>query len=125
MDSLKLNVELNEVRKLKEFLHEIYQKNIQIDLIVEEIFVNIVNHSKANFVIVNIDLDENLTIEFIDNGIKFNPILKENKKFNERRDDEIVGGYGIMLVKHYVDDLIYDYVNNENHLKIVKSVEYG
>ena len=71
MNSLKLNVELNELLTLKEFIEKHYRKDMQTKLAVEEIFVNIVNYSNADYIIVNIEYDDILTIEFIDNGIEF------------------------------------------------------
>ena len=123
MNSLKLNVELNELHRLRDFIHGICPKNIQIDLIVEEIFVNIISYSNADYTIVNADLNETLTIEFIDNGIEFNPILKEPPKPSTSIEDVEIGGRGIILVKRFSDDLIYRYVNGENHLKVIKNVE--
>lgn len=40
MNSLKLNVELNELFTLKEFIEKHYRKDMQTKLAVEEIFVN-------------------------------------------------------------------------------------
>ena len=119
MKTLRLDVELMELRKLKDFIHDNFRKDIQVDLIVEETFINIVNYSNAQYIIVNLNLDKNLTIEFVDNGIEFNPILIEP---NDASKSDKVGGRGILLLKHYSDDLIYNYINNENHLTIIKNV---
>jgi len=123
METLRLKVELNELYKLKDFINNYYKEDIQTELAVEEIFVNIVNYSDANYIIVNLELDDCLKLEFIDNGIKFNPILKENPKTPENLDDVQIGGLGIMLVKNYADDLSYEYKNNENHFKVIKNVK--
>ena len=64
-----------------------------------------------------------LTIVFIDNGIEFNPLLKENPDFPDNIDDANIGGLGIYLTKQMADDLHYEYKNGENHLKIIKKVE--
>ena len=123
METLRLKVELNELYKLKDFINNYYKEDIQTELAVEEIFVNIVNYSGADYIIVNLELDDCLKLEFIDNGIKFNPILKENPKTPENLDDVQIGGLGIMLVKNYADDLSYEYKNNENHFKVIKNVK--
>ena len=114
---------MNELYKLKDFINNYYKEDIQTELAVEEIFVNIVNYSDANYISVNLELDDCLKLEFIDNGIKFNPILKENPKTPENLDDVQIGGLGIMLVKNYADDLSYEYKNNENHFKVIKNVK--
>lgn len=125
MNSISLKPELNELYTLNEFiLTRINKKNLQLDLIVEEIFVNIVNYSKTDFIKVKVEFENpTLTIEFIDNGVEFNPLLKENPKTPKTIDDAEIGGLGIFLTKELADTIYYKYVNGENHLKIIKNVE--
>ena len=125
MKSISLKPDLNELHTLNEFiLTELIEENLQVNLIVEEIFVNIVNYSKADFIKVDVEFESpTLTIEFIDNGIQFNPLLKEDPETPENIEDAQIGGLGIFLSKEMVDEINYDYVNCENHLKITKNVE--
>ena len=108
MNSLKLTPDINELYKLNDFVHEELSVNdMQIDLVLEEIFVNIVNYSNTEFIIVNVDYDKSTKsalIEFVDNGIEFNPLLKDK-------------------IKNFADDLKYDFINGENHLKIIKNFD--
>lgn len=78
MNSITLKPKLTELYTLNKFiLDKLPQENLQVSLIVEEIFVNIVTYSKTDFVTVNVEYkNETLTLEFIDNGIEFNPLLK-------------------------------------------------
>jgi anti-sigma regulatory factor (Ser/Thr protein kinase) len=124
MNSISLKPELKELYALNEFIsNELEEENFQVSLIVEEIFVNIVKYSKTDFIKVNVEFKKpTLTMEFIDNGIEFNPLLKENPQLPENIDEAEIGGLGIMLTKEISDELNYKYVNNENHLKIVKNV---
>lgn len=125
MNSISLKPELNELYTLNEFIsNELGNENIQVNLIAEEIFVNIVNYSQTEFIRVNIEYENpTLTIEFIDNGIEFNPLLKDDPEAPTTIDDAQIGGLGIFLTKEMADELEYQYVNNENHLKIIKKVE--
>ena len=125
MKSISLKPDLNELHTLNEFiLTELIEENLQVNLIVEEIFVNIVNYSKTDFIKVDVEFESpTLTIEFIDNGIQFNPLLKEDPKTPENIEDAQIGGLGIFLSKEMADEINYDYVNCENHLKITKNVE--
>ncbi len=124
MNSISLKPELKELYTLNEFiLNELEEENFQVNLIIEEIFVNIVKYSKTDFIKVNVEFKKpTLTMEFIDNGIEFNPLLKENPQLPKNIDEAEIGGLGIMLTKEISDELNYKYVNNENHLKIVKNV---
>ena len=125
MNSITLKPEISELYTLNEFiLNELGEKNIQVDLIVEEIFVNIVDYSKTEFIIVNTEYNKpTFTIEFIDNGIEFNPLLKENPPMPDNIDEAQIGGLGIFLTKELADELDYSYINGENYLKITKIVE--
>ena len=125
MKSVTLKPDLQELYSLNEFiLEELPEENLQVNLIVEEIFVNIVDYSKTEFITVNIEYEEpTLTLEFIDNGIQFNPLLKEDPETPTTIEDSQIGGLGILLTKEMADELYYHYTNCENHLKIIKKVE--
>ena len=125
MNSITLKPELNELYTLNEFiLNELPEENLQVNLIVEEVFSNIINYSKTDFITVNVEYNAPLlTLEFIDDGIEFNPLLKEDPKLPDNIDEAQIGGLGIFLTKEMADDISYDYRNGENHLKIIKKVE--
>ena len=125
MNSITLKPEISELYTLNELIsNELPQENLQVDLIVEEIFVNIVNYSKTEFIIVNVEyITPTLTIEFIDNGFEFNPLLEENPTLPNNIDEAQIGGLGIFLTRELADELEYHYLNGENHLKITKKVE--
>jgi anti-sigma regulatory factor (Ser/Thr protein kinase) len=125
MNSISLKPELKELYTLNEFVsNKLGKENFQVNLIVEEIFVNIVSYSNTEFITVNVEYDNpTLTIEFIDNGIEFNPLLNENPNLPDTIEDAEIGGLGIFLSKELADELEYDYINGENHLKIIKKVE--
>ena len=125
MNSIRLKPELEELYSLNEFiLNELPEENLQVNLIVEEIFVNIVSYSKTDFITVNVEYEKpTLILEFVDTGIQFNPLLKEDPETPTTIDDAQVGGLGIFLTKEMADELYYHYTNGENHLKIIKKVE--
>ena len=125
MNSMNFKVEIDELHRLNEFiLNELPHEDFMVNLIVEEIFVNIVNYSQTEYIIVNLDYKEpNLTIEFVDNGIEFNPLLKEDYEAPDSIEDAKIGGLGIHLTKEIADELDYHYEDGENHLMIVKKVE--
>ena len=120
MNSISLKPELSELYELNEFISSIISKeDLHINLIVEEIFVNIVNYSNADACFK----DSVLTLEFADNGFEFNPLMREKPKSPETIEDAQIGGLGIYLAREMADELDYHYCNGENHLKIIKKVE--
>lgn len=125
MTSITLKPELSQLNTLNQFIsNELGKENLQVNLIVEEIFVNIINYSKTDIITVNVEFDDNtVTLEFIDNGIEFNPLLTEDPETSDNIDEVKIGGLGIFLTKQMSDDMSYKYKNSENHLKIVKNVK--
>jgi anti-sigma regulatory factor (Ser/Thr protein kinase) len=125
MKTISLQPELNELYRLNDFIIDnLKEENLQVNLIAEEVFVNIVNYSNADFIKVNVEFETpTLTMEFIDNGIEFNPLLKEDPKAPETIEEAQIGGWGIFLAKEMADEIYYQHINGENHLKIIKKVE--
>lgn len=125
MNSITLQPKITELHTLNKFIsNELQKENLKVNLIVEEIFVNIVNYSKTEFITVNVDYTKpTLVIEFIDNGIEFNPLLRKDPQIPKTIDEAQVGGLGIYFTKKLADECYYHYTNDENHLKIIKNVE--
>ena len=125
MKQITLKPELKELYTLNEFiLNELPEENLQVNLVVEEIFANIVNYSKTEFITVNAEyVNSTLTLEFIDNGVEFNPLLKEDPSMPNTIEEAEIGGFGIFLTKKMADKIDYHYINGENHLRILKKVE--
>ena len=122
MSLISLKPETSELYTLNEFIEDFLGfENLQLNLIVEEVFVNIVNYSGCDYIKVNVEYDApTVTIEFIDNGAEFNPLLKEDPKIPKSIDEAKIGGLGIFLTKEISDEQYYHHANDENHLKIIK-----
>lgn len=125
MNHIELNPSIDELTRLNEFIHcEVSTVSHDVDLIVEEVFVNIVNYSNCTYIRVNVEnKDSFLKMEFIDDGIQFNPIESDSPDFPDSIDEAEIGGLGIHMVKNLADELDYEYENNENHLTIIKKVK--
>ena len=119
MNSLTLKADLKDLYKLNTFIESKIQKSdFKLDLLVEEIFVNIVSYSECSYIKINLEFrDDTLTIEFIDDGFEFNPLLKKDPEKPKSIDEAKVGGLGIFLSKQ-IAEMSYKYLNGENHLKV-------
>ena len=98
---------------------------MQIDLAVEEIFVNIANYAYSpedGLAIIEVELTEDprVIITFIDNGKPFDPLAKEDPDITKSAEDRKVGGLGIFMVKKSMDDVFYEYKDGQNVLRIEK-----
>jgi anti-sigma regulatory factor (Ser/Thr protein kinase) len=101
---------------------------MQIDLAVEEIFVNIANYAyspEKGRAIVRVEVSGNpvtVTITFIDHGVPYDPLAKEDPDVTLRADERQVGGLGIFMAKQIMDELAYEYKDGQNILILKKTL---
>ena len=101
---------------------------LNIELAVEEIFVNIASYAYERGdgevkIKMSFDADSNVvSIVFIDSGIKYNPIAKEDPDIKLSADKRPIGGLGIYITKKFFDELIYDYKSGKNILTMKKKM---
>ncbi len=98
----------------------------QIQLIVEELFSNIVRFAykdqREHFIDLKMNKNEDMIgIEIIDDGIAFDP-LKVNE--DPLRDPAMVesGGMGLTLVQTFCNKMSYRRMGDKNHLIIEKKI---
>ncbi|WP_323735791.1 ATP-binding protein [Methanosphaera sp. ISO3-F5] len=126
MKLIKVDPKLEELYTINRFIQEIIQKeDFEVTLITEEIFVNIINYSDADYIKISADFNNEtqlLCLEFIDNGVKFNPLEKEDHVAPDTIEETEIGGLGIHFVTNLADSIKYNY-DTENHLIITKKVK--
>ena len=102
---------------------------MQIDVAVEEIFVNIASYAYApdkGNATVRVEVLENplmVSITFIDRGIPYDPLSKKDPDVTLPAEQREVGGLGIFMTKKIMDDVAYEYKDGSNILKLVKRME--
>ena len=95
----------------------------QIDLAVEEIFVNIAHYSGSEQAIINCSFEnDKLEITFKDNGVPFNPLAKADPDLTLNAEEREIGGLGIFLTKKFMDTFSYEYKDKMNCLRIIKTI---
>ena len=103
--------------------------NIQIQMTIEEVFVNIANYAYENgegkAEITCTILDDPLTAEisFRDSGVPFDPLAHADADISEEALLEHEGGLGIHMIKTYMDSVTYAYENGQNVLTVRKQLE--
>lgn len=97
---------------------------MKADVVVEEIFVNICSYAydgkEGPCTIQQSFEDDKITINFIDSGKEYNPLNKEDPDISLPADDRPIGGLGIYMTKKMMDNVTYEYNNNQNKLTITK-----
>ena len=85
----------------------------------EEAIVNILHYSQANDIeIVLSSQDSAFTIQLMDDGLPFDPT--EHTPNNKTIDERQIGGMGIHLIRHIVDEMHYERKKEKNILRMVK-----
>lgn len=101
---------------------------MQIDVAIDELFSNIANYAypgKIGKATVQVDISEEnrtVTITFIDSGIQYDPLAKEDPDVTLSAEERKIGGLGIFMVKKTMDDIKYSYENGNNILTINKKI---
>ena len=107
------------------------QTLFQIDLAVEEIFVNISHYAYSpDKGMVQIecsaektaDAPAKLTVSFTDRGKAFNPLAKPDPDITLSVEEREIGGLGIFLTKKYMDSVLYERKDNQNILTFTKTI---
>lgn len=144
VNGISVNAEIEELKNVLTFFDEVLKTfkvsntfKLELDLVIEEIFSNIVKYGYANDhertdnesedkkVNILYTLKENtlrLGIKFIDNGVVFNPLTEISY---EPASDAEIGGLGLLIIKNRVDHISYENKNNMNILSLEKIIEQG
>lgn len=99
---------------------------MQIDIAVEELFVNIAHYAYAPDVgeaVISVAKDKEknqISITFADNGKPYNPLEKTDPDVTLSAEERSIGGLGIFMVKKSMDDMRYEYKDGQNILTITK-----
>ena len=99
---------------------------MQIDIAIDELFGNIAHYAynpEVGSATVRVEVIEDplaVTITLIDNGVPYDPLAKADPDTTLSAEERDIGGLGIYMVKKSMDDIIYEYKDGQNILKIKK-----
>lgn len=129
------NASISDIPTVTDFVNEELEKldcpmkaSIQISVAIDEIYSNVVKFAYPNSsgpitVKVNeIEEPHSVAVTFIDDGVPYNPLIKEDPDVTLSAEDREIGGLGIYMVKKSMDDVQYRYENEKNILTIIKNI---
>jgi anti-sigma regulatory factor (Ser/Thr protein kinase) len=98
-----------------------------LTLALEECGSNIVNHAlrkdaRQKFRIAFGCERDQMLIELRDPGLPFDPTAFEANE-SPANDDDLPGGWGIQIVRRYMDEIRYSRQGDENVLLLIKRIE--
>lgn len=102
---------------------------MQIDLSVEEIFINIASYAyfpDTGMAFISFESENGgstIVISFTDTGVPYNPLEKDDPDITLTSEERQVGGLGIFLVKKNMDEVYYKYENGNNVLTMKKEIK--
>ncbi len=101
---------------------------MQIDIAVEEVFVNIAHYAYNTDIgkaTIRVEISGDpivIKITFLDNGTPYDPLAKEDPDVTLSAEDRKIGGLGIFMTKKSMDNIQYEYKNGQNILTIEKNL---
>lgn len=101
---------------------------MQIDIVIDELFSNIAHYAYTpdiGPVTVRTEVDKaplTLVITFIDNGVPYDPLAKDDPNLTQSAEEREIGGLGIHIVRKIMDEMAYTYKDGQNILTIKKYI---
>ena len=135
MKELTIDATVDNIPTVTDFVNEQLQKlncpmksQIQVNIAIDELFGNIAHYAynpKTGTATVRVEVMQNplsVVITFIDNGVPYDPLAKEDPDIAQSAEDRQIGGLGIYMVKKSMDNISYEYKEGQNILKIIKNI---
>lgn len=139
-ESLDFSVDELEIEALTENLSEVQafvgekleraecpiKTQMQIDVVVEEVFINIASYAYApstGKAIIRVEISEDhatAVITFMDRGIPYDPFAKKDPDIHADVSDRPIGGLGIFMTKKLMDEFSYEFRDGQNIMILKK-----
>lgn len=127
-----------ELGRLAEAVDDFSERNelaaetrFELQLCLEELVLNVVNHGFDNpgehDIRIGIELNEDagrvLTVRVVDDGREFDPLTDTPAPdLDADLEDRAVGGLGVFLVRKIMDEVSYRREDGLNHLTLTKNL---
>ena len=101
---------------------------MQIAVAIDELFGNIAHYAYNPDVgpaTVRVEVMESplaVVITFIDNGVQYDPLARQDPDTALSAEEREIGGLGIYMVKKSMDEITYTYKEGQNILQIRKNI---
>ena len=136
MKELNIAATVENIETVTDFVNEQLESydcpmkaQMQIDIAIDELFGNIAHYAynpEIGEATVRVEVVEeplSVIITFIDNGVPYDPLKKDDPDTTLSADEREIGGLGIYMVKKSMDEITYEYKDGQNILTIKKSLK--
>ena len=135
MKELTIDATVENIAQVTAFVDEQLEElncpmkaQMQIDVAIDELFGNIAHYAynpDVGSAIVRVEVKQDplsVIITFIDNGVQYDPLAKEDPDITLSAEEREIGGLGIYMVKKSMDEIAYEYKDGQNILTIKKQI---
>ena len=134
-DELTIEAAVENIPVVTEFVDAQLEKfncpmkaQIQIDIAIDELFGNIAHYAynpttgSATVQVRVLEDPLSAEITFIDHGVPYDPLSKDDPDLMPDAMEREIGGLGIFMTKQTMDDVRYEYKDGKNILTILKNL---
>lgn len=133
-DSLTLPNDIQTVPQLNVFI-DTFCEQLDVDmdtvaslnLALEEAVVNVMEYAYpkgVGYVYITVESEgDSILFTLKDKGLPFDPTKKEEVDTTLPAEQRPIGGLGIHLVRRIMDEIVYDYKDGMNILKLKKNIK--
>ncbi len=135
MKEMTITATVENIEKVTDFVNEQLEAigcpmkaQMQIDVAIDELFGNIAHYAynpETGPATVRVEVTEapvSVIVTFIDHGIPYDPLKKDDPDLTLSADEREIGGLGIFMVKKTMDEITYEYRDGQNILRIRKDI---
>ena len=135
MTEMKVRASVDNLNQVLAFVDTELEKlecpiraQMQIDVAVEELFVNIASYACApgeGDAVIRVESTSDpktVSITFLDRGIPYDPLAKPDPDVTLSAAERAIGGLGIFMAKKSMDEMKYAYRDGQNILTIMKKL---
>jgi anti-sigma regulatory factor (Ser/Thr protein kinase) len=127
---ITLKNQATDIRRLSEWLEQIFTSEaldpellFRFDLSVNEAMANIISYayndvSEHKIKVILLITPDRVTLKLVDDGVPFNPLTRAEHTYPQDLQDAQLGGLGIELYRHYMDDCQYERTDKQNILSL-------
>lgn len=135
MKELTIPATVENIEKVTEFVNSQLEEincpikaKMQIDIAIDELFGNIAHYAykpETGPATVRVEVTEtpiSVIVTFIDHGIPYDPLKKDDPDVTLSAEERAIGGLGIFMVKKTMDEITYEYKDGQNILSTRKDL---
>ena len=136
MKEITVDATIDNVQTITDFVDERLEEmncpvkaQMQLNIVIDELCSNVARYAysdktgKVTVSVDSVDKPMKVWLTFIDEGVPYNPLAKEDPDITLSAEERKIGGLGIYMVKKMMDDFRYEYKDGKNIVTVCKVIE--